>query len=178
LRRVASLLAAAVEPVGEVLLGAFEEVAVNAESHRRVGVAQALSDGEDVGAVVDEEAGVRVPEVIRPEVFWETGLAERRPYDPCPESVSVEGLAVLVEDEVVVRADRPWSVDEVSGESFAEPVGKGNRAVAGVRLGRSVEVLSGPAVVRPDRGVGRPGVEDSALEIEVGYFCAAEFSGA
>ena len=43
---------AAVEAVGELLLYALEEVPIDPQRDRGVAVAQALGDGQDIGAVV------------------------------------------------------------------------------------------------------------------------------
>ena len=58
-----------VEPIGQLLLDPFEEMAVDPEGNARVGVAHPLGHGQNVGAVINQEARMSVADVVGAELL-------------------------------------------------------------------------------------------------------------
>ena len=143
---------------GEFLLDAVEEVSVHPQRHRRVRVAHPLGDGEDVGASIDQQAGVRVAQVVGPQSVGQTGGPQRWSDHRLAELVPFQRAALGPEEEIAVSMNRTavliGSVGEHGRELLCEPGWDGNHPVAGVGLrgsGDKAVVLATESVYRLQR---------------------------
>ncbi len=77
-----------VQSLGELFLGTGKQVAVDAQRDGGIGVTHPLGDSEGIGALVDQEAGVAVADVVGTQRLGQAGGAAGRagshPGGTCP----------------------------------------------------------------------------------------------
>src|SRR5713101_2104751 len=94
-RRGRALAAQGVELLREPFLCSLEEVPVDAQRDRRVGVAHALRYLQGVGSLLDQEACVGVAEVVGPEGLWKPRGEERRANEVVAQHRNLEASETL-----------------------------------------------------------------------------------
>src|SRR5262245_35706940 len=73
------------ELLGQAVLHALEEVTIDPQRDRRIGVPEAVGNRQRARTRFDEHRRVRVPKVVGPQLWGEAGRLEGRDHDPFAE---------------------------------------------------------------------------------------------
>jgi hypothetical protein len=129
----------------EFLMDAVEEVPVYAQGHGGVGVSDPLRNRQDVRSSIDEQAGVRMPEVLGAKGVGKSCGPQGWPDHRLTELVPLQRTAVRPDKQVLVSAGRAAAGGGPLGEHLRHlPV---SHSGIGIRWSPA-SVLVGPVTSR------------------------------